>query len=110
MEAVFGAAFLSAGSSEAEALVLRLVGPMLSDAERFGAALDPKTSLQELSDRLRHGAPVYEVVSTGPDHARRFSASVSIDERRIASGEGTSKRLAEMAAALEAWKLLRREG
>ena len=107
MEAIFGAAYLSAGHEEAEALVLRLVGPLLEDTERFGAALDPKTSLQELVDRLRKGAPVYAVEAEGPDHARRFAATVQIDGVELANGEGSSKRQAEMAAALEAWKRLR---
>ncbi|WP_293694689.1 ribonuclease III [uncultured Agrococcus sp.] len=107
MEAVFGAAYLSVGHEQAEALVLRLVGPLLEDTERFGAALDPKTSLQELADRLHKGAPVYTVEAEGPDHARRFGATVKLDGVEVASGEGSSKRQAEMAAALEAWKRLR---
>ena len=107
MEAVFGAAYLSVGHAQAQELVLRLVGPLLDDPDRFGAALDPKTALQELADRLRCGAPEYQVAASGPDHARRFTASVSIDGRVMATGEGTSKRLAEMAAALDAWKQLR---
>ena len=107
LEAVFGAAYLSAGHEESTALVLRLVGPLLDDAERFGAALDPKTTLQELADSLGIGAPVYSLAATGPDHARLFTATVTIDGADLATGEGTSKRLAEMAAALEAWKSLR---
>ena len=51
MEAVIGAAYLSAGADEAAALVLRLVAPLMADPERYGAAMDPKTSLQELAAR-----------------------------------------------------------
>ena len=107
MEAVFGAAYLSAGHGPAAELVLRLVGPLLDDAERFGAALDPKTSLQELADTLSKGAPSYAVESSGPDHARSFVAAVTIDGAVVGEGTGSSKRQAEMAAALEAWKHLR---
>ena len=109
MEAVFGAAYLSAGHEPAAQLVLRLVGPLLDDAARFGAALDPKTSLQELADSLGRGAPAYSVASSGPDHARSFVAEVSIDDEVVGEGTGSSKRQAEMAAALEAWKHLRND-
>ena len=52
MEAVIGATFLSAGAAAATALVLRLVAPLMADPDRYGAAMDPKTSLQELAARL----------------------------------------------------------
>ncbi|MBS1675010.1 MAG: ribonuclease III [Actinobacteria bacterium] len=109
MEAVFGATFLSAGPETATSLVLRLVEPLLADPERYGAAMDPKTALQELAARLGIGAPVYDVVSTGPDHDRRFTATVAAGEHR-ADGTGTSKKTAEMAAALSAWHALSDRG
>ena len=102
MEAIFGAAFLSAGRSASADLVLRLVGPLLDDPGRTGAALDPKTALQEVAAAQGLGAPVYEVLATGPDHARTFSATVRIDDEVVAEGSGTSKKVAEMAAALAA--------
>ena len=75
MEAVFGATFLSAGQDAATELVLRLTEPLLDDPERYGAAMDPKTSLQELAARLGESAPEYSVTATGPDHNRRFTAT-----------------------------------
>ena len=57
MEAVIGADLPRAGPDAATALVLRLVAPLLDDPDRFGAAMDPKTSLQELAARLGRGAP-----------------------------------------------------
>ncbi len=103
MEAVIGATFLSAGQDAATALVLRLVEPLLDDPERYGAAMDPKTSLQELAARQGSAPPVYSVESTGPDHDRVFSATVKVGAVS-ASGRGTSKKHAEMAAALQAWR------
>jgi len=104
-EAVFGAAYLSAGPEEASALVLRLIEPLLENPERYGAAIDPKTSLQELAARLGLGAPSYSVASRGPDHDRRFTATVEVGDH-VSTGEGTSKKQAEMAAALTAWHAL----
>lgn len=104
-EAVIGAAYLSAGQDEATALVLRLVEPLLDDPERYGAAMDPKTSLQELAAQQGASAPSYEVDATGPDHDRRFTATVRVGDV-ITRGQGTSKKQAEMAAALAAWREL----
>src|SRR5690606_34315318 len=75
MEAVFGATYLSAGSDAATELVLRLTAPLLADPERYGAAMDPKTSLQELAARLGATPPLYTVEADGPDHHRIFTAT-----------------------------------
>jgi ribonuclease-3 len=106
VEAIIGAAYLDLGGEHATALVLRLIRPLLDDPDRFGAAMDPKTSLQELSARLGSGLPSYQVTDSGPDHSKRFRATVLLGKREIASGDGSSKKQAEMAAALEAWTLL----
>lgn len=105
MEAVFGAAYLSAGPEAATELVLRLTEPLLADPERYGAAMDPKTNLQELAARLGSPPPVYSVSSSGPDHDRRFTATVVVGDVSM-TGDGTSKKTAEMAAALSAWRTL----
>lgn len=106
VEALIGATYLDLGGEVATDLVLRLIRPLLEDPERFGAAMDPKTSLQELAARLGRGLPNYQVVDSGPDHSKRFHATVLLSGVRIASGEGSSKKQAEMAAALEAWTVL----
>ncbi len=106
VEAIIGAAYLSVGPDAATALVMRLIAPLLADPERFGAAMDPKTSLQELSTHLGKGLPQYAVTDSGPDHSKRFHAEVSIAGQPIAAGDGTSKKQAEMAAALAAWAIL----
>ncbi len=106
LEALIGAVYLSDGGDQATAFVLRLIAPLLADPERFGAAMDPKTSLQELSTRLGKGLPQYLVSDSGPDHSKRFHAVVSVAGVEVAEGDGTSKKQAEMAAALSAWAAL----
>jgi len=101
-EAILGAAYLSLGSEIAEELVLRLVRPLIDAPERLGAALDPKTTLQEIASRRGVGLPVYTIVPSGPDHARIFTATVAVGTLITATGTGTSKKQAEMTAALEA--------
>lgn len=106
VEAVIGATYLDAGGDAATGLVLRLITPLLTDPTRFGAAMDPKTSLQELAARLGRGLPHYAVTDSGPDHSKRFHATVSVGGTDVADGDGSSKKQAEMAAALEAWTRL----
>ena len=103
VEAIIGAVYLDAGGDAATALVLRLITPLLADPERFGAAMDPKTSLQEIAARRSAPPPVYTVTESGPDHNKHFVATVSVGDLVQATGEGSSKKQAEMAAALEAW-------
>ena len=107
VEAIIGATYLSAGADAATDFVLRLIEPLLRDPARFGAAMDSKTSLQEIAARLGRGTPRYHVTESGPDHSKRFHAQVSLgSEEPIASGDGSSKKHAEMAAALTAWTRL----
>jgi len=106
VEAIIGAAYLSLGGEKATALVLRLIVPLMDNPERFGAAMDPKTSLQELAARLGRGLPNYQVTDSGPDHSKRFHATVLLGKVEIATGDGSSKKQAEMAAALDAWTQL----
>ena len=106
LEAVIGAAYLDAGGEAATEMVLRLLAPLMDDPDRFGAAMDPKTSLQELTAKLSRGLPHYSVTDSGPDHSKRFHAVVSVGGEHISEGDGTSKKQAEMAAALEAWTAL----
>lgn len=106
VEAIIGATYIGAGPEAATGLVLRLVEPLLTDPARSGAAIDPKTSLQEAAAGRGATAPVYEVTSTGPDHSKVFHATATVPGLVVATGDGTSKKQAEMAAALEAWTIL----
>ncbi|MBC7589975.1 ribonuclease III [Cryobacterium algoritolerans] len=105
VEALIGAVYLDSGGEVATQLVLRLIAPLLNDPGHFGVSMDPKTSLQEAAARLGSGVPVYEIAESGPDHSKVFIATVTVGIIS-ASGEGTSKKHAEMAAALDAWTLL----
>jgi ribonuclease-3 len=49
---------------------------------------------------------VYVVTDSGPDHSKRFHAVVVLGHEQVAAGDGSSKKQAEMAAALDAWTQL----
>ncbi|WP_439644646.1 ribonuclease III [Demequina maris] len=105
-EAILGAVYLTHGIDTARDVVLRLVGPSLEAAATSGVALDWKTSLQEACAERGLGSPVYEVTGEGPDHARRFTATVLIAGDPKGSGTGTAKKHAEQDAAAEAYAAL----
>ncbi len=106
LEAVVGAVFAARGWEVADALVGRLLGPGLSDADASDDARDPKTALQERAAALGHGGPAYVVERTGPDHAPTFTAEVAVGPA-VGRGAGGSRREAEQAAAREALGRLR---
>ncbi|HEY0214770.1 MAG TPA: ribonuclease III [Cellulomonas sp.] len=109
LEALFGAVYLAHGLETSREVVLRLVGPTLTAAADLGAGLDWKTSLQELTAGLGLGAPVYQVTSDGPDHARTFTAEVVVAGEVRGTGTGTAKKLAEQRAAALAYDTLHDE-
>jgi ribonuclease-3 len=99
LEAVIGAVYLDGGAGAAHDIVERLVGPSLVDAGGPVSRADHKTQLQELTARRFDSAPAYVVRSEGPDHELRFFATVFVTGRPLGEGEGSSKKLAEQAAA-----------
>lgn len=105
-EAVLGAIYLEKGLEPAREVVLRLLGARLDEAPRMGAALDWKTSLQELCATLGVSAPRYTVTASGPDHAKEFTATAMVSDEPRGTGSGRSKKEAEQRAAEEAWRAL----
>ena len=49
--------------------------------------------------RHDRSAPVYTLTSTGPDHAKVFTATVTVDGDALGTGDGPSKKAAEQVAA-----------
>ena len=106
MEAVIGAVYLDGGWSAAAGLVLSLLGERIADAAAGPGGSDYKTRLQELVARAFDQLPRYVVADEGPDHAKRFFATVMVGGVERGRGEGRSKKQAEQAAARAAWQAL----
>jgi ribonuclease III len=107
LEAVIGAVYLDGGWNAASRFIFDLLGSRIADAASGPGGQDYKTRLQELAVRVADGVPVYAVEEEGPDHAKRFHASVMVGEQAFHGGEGRSKKQAEQAAARLAWEALR---
>jgi ribonuclease-3 len=106
MEAVIGAVYLDGGWDAAAGLVMTLLGDRVEEGAAGPGGQDYKTRLQELAAHRFDQLPRYEIRDEGPDHAKRFFATVSIGGRPRGRGEGRSKKQAEQAAAREAWHTL----
>jgi ribonuclease-3 len=110
MEAVIGAVFLQHGIAAARDLIHHLFDGLMADVATRGAGLDWKTSLQEMASLGGLGVPAYEVVESGPDHAKTFSAMVRIDTQSYGPGAGRNKKEAEQNAASIAFAALKGGG
>ena len=105
-EAVLGAVYVDGGPEPSFALVERLFADRMAFAAQRLDRLDYKTVLQELTARMHDTAPVYVLSDTGPDHDKRFHATVIVAGVSVGQGEGRSKKTAEQAAAEQAWLAL----
>jgi ribonuclease III len=101
MEALIASAYLSSGIESTSNFVLSLLEDVIQTVAEREELGDSKNRLQELATRFGFDGPHYDVREEGPDHARRFFATVRVGEYVVA-GEGDSKRRAEQAAALAA--------
>lgn len=104
-EAVIGALYLDVGLGAVEAFV----HPLLEEVREsiLTRIHDPKSQLQEWVQAQKLNAPKYRTVSTtGPDHAKEFEVEVEIGGQVAGRGRGTSKHIAEHAAATDALKNL----
>lgn len=107
-EAVIAAVYLDGGLSAARLFVDRHIGPLV-EAARQPAFVDGdfKSRLQERLQRAGRGLPAYRLAGeSGPDHRKAFDVEVVVDGVVVSSGQGTTKKDAEQAAAARALEAL----
>ena len=98
LEALVGAIYLDGGMQAAEAFV----APRWRElAQRIHTPpKDPKTALQEWAQAKGLPVPSYHVIdSSGPSHAPVFIIEARVEGYPPSQAEGSSKRVAERAAA-----------
>src|SRR5690606_1626240 len=105
-EAVIGCIYISVGLAAADTFVHHLLDPLMEASAELGAALDWKTSLQELASTEAPISPSYQIAEDGPDHDKVFTATAVIEDEVLGTGVGRSKKAAEQKAAEAAWKVL----
>lgn len=109
LEAVIGAIYLDQGLETVRPFVLGLMAPEMGGA--LEEPVDYKSRLQELMHAWGRGTPLYRLAcAVGPEHKKTFTVEVLEGETPLASGSGSSKKRAEMAAACAALEALQGTG
>lgn len=99
-EAVVGALFLDSGLEAVEKFVAPLLEPAAERILSTNQDRDPKSMLQEKSQALGFGPPIYRTVaSSGPEHLKTFVVEVLVNGEVFGSGSGPSKQAAAKEAA-----------
>lgn len=99
-EALIGACYVAFGFERTAAAVAEAFEPRIELASE--TRIDFKSALQELLAQ-RGARVIYEVVAaTGPPHRRTFEVVAIVDDERVGTGKGRSKKAAEQTAAEEA--------
>lgn len=102
-EAFIGALYLDQGYPAAQDFIHRYVIVKLPDIIDKKLYMDPKSRLQESSQEKTGITPSYKVLSeSGPDHSKSFTIGVYLEGRLLGEGSGSSKQIAEQAAAFNA--------
>ncbi|MBM4159625.1 MAG: ribonuclease III [Ignavibacteria bacterium] len=102
-EAIIGAIYVDGGLADAHAFVQRTL--LANDDVLHSALTDDnhKSALLEYSQGRSLGVPRYMIVrEDGPDHDRRFTVEVFLENVSYGTGTGRSKKDAEQAAAAQA--------
>ena len=116
-EATLGAYFLDAGIEATREYILKIFQPLArqlvnnSDSTTQQNVTKPQATFIDSKNRLQQWAlekfqtmPTYQIVAeSGPDHAKEFTAQVSIDSVIYGVGRDRRKQEAEKRAAEAAW-------
>lgn len=99
-EAVIGAIYLERGYAGTEEFIIKHIASKLEHIIDEGSWRDPKSHLQEVSQRIDGATPVYKVMSEdGPDHEKTFRLGAYVNGTLMGEGVGHSKQFAQQQAA-----------
>ncbi len=102
-EALLGSLFLDSGFDAVNEFVLKVMSERLSFVDQNISINNPKSTLQEFSQEMGSGVPVYKVVSSkGESHSPIFEVEVLVADKLVGRGIGHRKSIAEQNAANEA--------
>ncbi len=102
-EAVVGSIYLDKGYDQAKQFIHQNICSKLEGIINDGSWRDPKSHLQEISQRVDNATPIYKVIDEeGPDHEKTFTLGVFINGKMAGKGVGPSKQIAQQEAARSA--------
>lgn len=108
-EAILGAIYLERGQDEAARWLLPLIETELVEILAEGRHYDYKGLLQKTAQKAFHTTPTYQVVKeSGLEHERVFEIEARLDGRALGRGTGSTKLIAQQAAAKVALPVLQK--
>ena len=108
IEATIAAIYFDGGLEEAEKFIINNLKEAIEISTRHVGMKDFKTVLQEKLQENGEVSIKYTVIrETGPDHDKVFTVKVEVNGKELATGEGKTKKHAEMNAAEVALKKLK---
>ena len=107
VEALIAAIYIDGGLKEAEKFIINNLSDEIKNATNHVGEKDYKTVLQEKLQVKGEVKIEYILIKeTGPDHDKNFEFEIRCDGKKLATGSGKSKKLAQMQAAKKAIELL----
>lgn len=99
-EALVGAIYIDQGYEVARKFIVENLLPITDQIVSQKLWQDAKSFFQEKAQETTGITPNYKILSeVGPDHNKRFTVGLFLNEDQIATGEGHSKQEAEQEAA-----------
>lgn len=110
MEAIFAAIYEDGGFEAVLNVIKRLYKPYWPEQWRNPKKKDYKSQLQELTQKLYKGLPVYALEgATGPEHAKIFVVSLTLPNGEILHAADSSCKKAEQQVASAALEMLKKK-
>ncbi|MDZ7726368.1 MAG: ribonuclease III [Candidatus Campbellbacteria bacterium] len=99
-ESVVGAIYIDQGYKPAKKFIGDNLFEMIEPIVTEKLWVDAKSLFQEKAQEIHGTTPEYKVISeSGPDHDKKFTMGVYLDNKLIGKGSGSSKQDAEQEAA-----------
>ena len=109
VEAVIAAIYLDGGIEPVKKFIIENLKDKIQRATKNIGQKDYKTVLQEILQKHGEVHIEYKIIKeTGPDHEKDFDAEVLCNDKKLATGRGKSKKLAEMDAAKNALEIIKK--
>ena len=107
IEATIAAIYFDGGLEKAEEFIINNLKTAIEDSTKHVGMKDHKTVLQEKLQENGDISIKYTVINEkGPDHEKIFTVKVEANGKELATGEGKTKKQAEMNAAGKALEKL----
>lgn len=105
LEAIIGAIYLDQGYESAKEFIMRTIASLTERIVADELWVDAKSKFQERAQDEVGITPAYRTLKeVGPDHDKKFTVGVFLNNEKVAEGSGDSKQDAEQMAARHALK------